>query len=755
MFTLRGGKVHRAALTLVALLTLTLTLACLAAPGAASGEPVTAAATGAISGTVSGPGGAPLVPGTEGDVDVLTSSGGYVTTVGFSDDGAYTVGGLAPGDYKLGFALPDVYASMWWRDSRSLATATPVHVVAGSTTGGISPQLRIGGTITGTVTGPGGAPLEADTTGSVTARTNAGYTFAASFNDDGRFAITGLSPGQYQLVFTADNSTYAASWWRNAATMGTATAVTVTPGATTGSVDQELALAGSITGTITGPNGAALADDTEGRVKVYDRAGNLLNFTGEPFAADGRYTLTGLAAGDYTLQFLVNPSLSGTSYESTWWQGASARYNATPVHVVQGGETTIDPQLALTGAISGTVTGPGGAALPAGAYGTVTVRTPAGEWAGFGELDAGGDYTVYGLPAGDYTVEFNAWGADGTTYVPTWWRDAATSATAALVRVAGDSVTTEIDQQLTVGGAITGTVSGPAGTPLVAGTIGEVRAYDGSGNLARAGEFDDSGSYTIDGLGTGGYTVEFVPQRVESFQRRPSNVYAPGWWDGTTSREAATVVRVVAGSTTSGISQHLAMYGSIVGTVSGPDGAPLAVGTSGEASLFDSAGRLVKVQRFFADGTYRFGKVTAGNYTVKFQAYDKNGNPGYLSSWWRNAASQAEATVVHVTPGSTTGNIDPQLAARPESVAAPRPPKPRIPGRLPAAVSANSKRAITLPVRTDAGQLIAWSSGTPKVCTVKRGKLRMTGKRAVCKVTASATVDGWLALSRHYRIRVT
>ena len=112
------------------------------------------------------------------------------------------------------------------------------------------------------------------------------------------------------------------------------------------------------------------------------------------------------------------------------------------------------------------------------------------------------------------------------------------------------------------------------------------------------------------------------------------------------------------------------MYGSIAGTVSGPDGAPLALGTNGEASFYDGAGKLVKVRRFFADGTYQIDKLTAGDYTVKFQAYDKNGNPGYQSGWWRNAASRAEATPVTVNPGSTTGNINPQLAAIPAPVAA-------------------------------------------------------------------------------------
>jgi hypothetical protein len=208
------------------------------------------------------------------------------------------------------------------------------------------------------------------------------------------------------------------------------------------------------------------------------------------------------------------------------------------------------------------------------------------------------------------------------------------------------------------------------------------------------------------------------------------------------------------GSTTGDISPQLALFGSIAGTVSGPAGAPLAGGTNGEVSVFNSARKLVSVQRFSSDGTYQVGQLIAGDYRMQFKAYDKNGNPGYQSSWWQNATSAAAGTVVQVTGGGTTGNINPQLAAMTASVAAALPPGQSIPGRLPAAVNASSKKAIRLPVRTGAGQLIRWTSATPRVCKVGSGKLRVSGKRAMCRLTASATLGGRLALIRKYRIRV-
>jgi hypothetical protein len=150
MVTLPTGFVSRAAL---AVLALALTVACLTAPGAAfaagsgaadCGDEPVAVADGAISGTVSGPGGVPLVAGTTGCLAVFSSSDEYLGAASFSDDGVYTVTGLATGDYNLGFQTSAMYLLSWWKDATSLSTATPVHVVQGATTGDISPQLLDG-----------------------------------------------------------------------------------------------------------------------------------------------------------------------------------------------------------------------------------------------------------------------------------------------------------------------------------------------------------------------------------------------------------------------------------------------------------------------------------------------------------------------------------------------------------------------------------------------------------------------------------
>ena len=127
---------------------------------------------------------------------------------------------------------------------------------------------------------------------------------------------------------------YLVSWWHNAVTMVTATPVPVTVGGTTTGVNQQLSLAGSISGTISGLAGSPLAPGTTGRVVLYTSSGDSL--TEVSFSDDGVYEFTGLAAGDYLVSFLPDRPAVGESYQRTWWKGAATMGAATPIQVVPG-----------------------------------------------------------------------------------------------------------------------------------------------------------------------------------------------------------------------------------------------------------------------------------------------------------------------------------------------------------------------------------------------------------------------------------
>ena len=140
----------------------------------ASGDELTGfdadlAAGGVISGTVVGAD-APTtgLEGIEVSVDSYTYlplwTSQYTTT---DENGDYSVYGLPVGDARIQFSerpysgTPVGYLSQWWDGAATFAEADPVTIAAtGATVSGIDAALELGGTLSGVVTGPLGAPVE-------------------------------------------------------------------------------------------------------------------------------------------------------------------------------------------------------------------------------------------------------------------------------------------------------------------------------------------------------------------------------------------------------------------------------------------------------------------------------------------------------------------------------------------------------------------------------------------------------------------
>ena len=70
--------------------------------------------------------------------------------------------GLPPGNHKVEFSAcgDGNFAGEFYDDKPTRAAADAINVTVGSTIGGINAELATGGKITGTVTGPGGVPLQ-------------------------------------------------------------------------------------------------------------------------------------------------------------------------------------------------------------------------------------------------------------------------------------------------------------------------------------------------------------------------------------------------------------------------------------------------------------------------------------------------------------------------------------------------------------------------------------------------------------------
>jgi hypothetical protein len=117
-----------------------------------------------------------------------------------------------------------------------------------------------------------------------------------------------------------------------------------------------------------------------------------------------------------------------------------------------------------------------------------------------------GEYTVEGLPEGEYKVEFSK-GFEGQNFISQFYNDKPSRAAAESVMVVKEKTTTGIDAEMQVGGEIEGTVT-DAVTHKTLGTAFVVVLGPGEVEEGEA-ITEANGHYTIAGLATGSYKIVF------------------------------------------------------------------------------------------------------------------------------------------------------------------------------------------------------------------------------------------------------
>ena len=258
---------------------------------------------------------------------------------------------------------------------------------------------------------------------------------------------------------------------------------------------------------------------------------------------------------------------------------------ATCVVVVLGSAIAMGSQASATGttgSISGTVTAAAGGGDVSGicvdaltSDGTLTL-------VGSATTAADGTYAISGLSAGNYDVEFSVAGC-GTTgsYLTQWYNNAATSSTAHVVPVTAGATTASINAAL-ISGAITGTVTAATGGADLGGICVDVQQTVGAGFGSATTRPD--GTYTVTGLKSGSYSVEFFTGCGNNGN------YLTQWYNGQATETSAVPVSVVNGVTTPSVNAALITGGTISGTVTAAaNGADLS-GICVDASQINGTG---------------------------------------------------------------------------------------------------------------------------------------------------------------------
>jgi hypothetical protein len=569
----------------------------------------------------------------------------FIEPVATRRTGDYSVDQLPVGGYQVEFVpgCPTVanYITQYYDDQTSPSEADTIKLAAGATASGIDAVLQPGGTISGTVTTPSGAPvLGACVVVSPVGQGFVGdevfglvFAYGIQAGVTGKYTIVGLPTDSYAVFVDPTcggetQSSSAAVYYGGGTSYPPTRLVSVTAGQPTADVDVTLTTGGSIAGTVDVPGGS-------GCLYLLSPSGTLRQQILLEPSPQETYGLEGLLPGRYLM------AVSSCSVDATtapeFYPSSQTLAGARPI-TVRANETTtgIDFNVPKTAEITGHVTAPGG--RPA----TVCISAddesdPNAVDDTIGISNRAGNYALSGLGTGTYVLAFGACGRDANAAVVLSRR----------VSVTDGAVVSGVDATLVTAGVVTGEVRSRAGTPLGGVCVLAAGAPGGVGSTET--ETLTNGSYDLSGVSPGEVTLEFSPTCGI---------------DGTWSSSKVGPFKVASGKPTPGVDAKLAAGGSISGTVTGPGSDPahdvcvLAVpAATGEPTVVGTTAR---------DGTYSIVGVLRGRYDVEFT--NGCGNPtSFVTQWWEDAGSQADATPVLVPTGSVASGIDARLSVAPSS----------------------------------------------------------------------------------------
>ena len=427
---------------------------------------------GEISGTITG---SSQVPIAEAQACALNVTTHQILECGHADQsGDYAIKHLRPAEYLVEFlGLPKgKYRPGYYKETTTIAQASAITVIAGGDASGVDDVLtEAEGAISGIVTDQSSRQTISGVEVCAYEAEGEGLFGECTFTGpSGGYVLEEVRAGRYVVEFSSPVGgllNYVSQYYRGASRLELAQLVFVSKGNVSSNVDATLAKGGRITGKVVSasdesPISGALvcALATSGEI---DRC--VLS------ASNGEYAIPGVASGEQEVGF--NAATLGYAtqyYDEQTLLSAAQRVTVSVGDTLSG----INARLSAGGRIAGRVTIASTGTALAGV--AVCALTEAGDIVECAISNDYGEYTIEGLPPGEYAVEFSG----GHDYTSQYYEDQPTLTAARLLSVTGGGLDGSIDAAMMPlgarreGGPAPGLPLAPSGAPPGSGSaIGE------------------------------------------------------------------------------------------------------------------------------------------------------------------------------------------------------------------------------------------------------------------------------------------
>jgi protocatechuate 3,4-dioxygenase beta subunit len=267
--------------------------------------------------------------------------------------------------------------------------------------------------------------------------------------------------------------------------------------------------------------------------------------------------------------------------------------------------------------------------------------------------DSSGNYTISGLPAGQYMVAAFP-GLTSLSYINQIYDNTLMYMEATPVEVTASGTTSGINFQLSPSGMITGTVTDSTTGLPIEGLWIYADNYDDEEAMFSDALTDSQGVYRMTGLPPGDYRLDASCEDTELN-------YSHIWYNGQTNRNLADRVTLPGTQTVSGIDFVLGPGGSVSGTVTDEQENPIE-GIEMGASAYEGEGGWYGEDETDSNGFYEIRGLSTGTYKIEACSSCGDGDLPYANEYYDDA-DWKDASPVSVTVGQNTTGIDFVLAA--------------------------------------------------------------------------------------------